>query len=297
MSSGIHRRIHSIQSIQKQMPNLEYTIHHNDCVKQMASMETDSIDAAILSPPYPGIKRSYGTWKPSEWLPWMQEVMKELRRIVKPQGSAIVVIEPNFERIGKRNTWAWEFALNMAKLWNIVQDAYWIKPTRFPTSAATIHGLMRTAVEWCLWLGNPDCYRNQKAVLWEYSESQLKEIARRSHMSDDIIRSPCGGTKRRKRMAKDNGGATPMNFLLCATQGYKKHPACFPVKLAEHWVKYICPQDGLIIDPFCGSGTTGVACIRHSRRFCGIDNVKEYVTMANERIQDEINNRCTPENN
>ena len=269
-------------------------IHHNDCLKQMASMDADSIDAAILSPPYPGIKRAYGTWTPAEWLPWMQEVMTELRRIVKSQGSAVVIIEPNFERIGKRNTWAWEFAIDMAELWGIVQDAYWIKPNRFPTSAATQYGLMRTAVEWCLWLGNPDCYRNQKDVLWEYSESHLKEIARRSHLSDELIHEPHGGTKRRKRMAKDNGGSTPMNFLLCAPQGYNKHPACFPVKLAEYWVKYICPENGIVIDPFCGSGTTGVACKRNSRRFVGIDNMKDYVAIAKERIADTATYESQP---
>jgi DNA modification methylase len=261
-----------------------YELILGDCITEMSRMQTHSIDAVICSPPYPGIKRSYGTWKPEDWLSWMNEVMAQCFRVLKPTGSAVVVIEPNYERAGQRRTWPWEFALNMAHKYGIVQDAYWVKTSRFPNGAATVLGLMRTCVEWMLWIGPHDCYRNQKAVLWSYAETQLKLIAKRAHMSSETVVYPHGGTANRHRMCKDNGGATPMNFFPTPPVGYLKHPACFPEKLAEMWVQYISPPDGVVLDPFSGSGTTGVAALRHGRKYIGIDKESSYIEASRLRL-------------
>jgi len=91
-----------------------WRIRHGDCLAEMRNLKKGSYDAAILSPPYPGINREYGTWTPDEWLPWMREVMAEVRRVVKLRGSAVVVIQPNNERMGRRRTWPWQFALDMS---------------------------------------------------------------------------------------------------------------------------------------------------------------------------------------
>ena len=55
--------------------------------------------------------------------------------------------------------------------------------------------------------------------------------------------------------------------------------------LCERWVRYICPNDGLVLDPFTGSGTTGVACIKTGRRFIGIEGVREHFDSACRRIE------------
>jgi DNA modification methylase len=261
-------------------------IVHGDCLKVLPTLKAGSFDVAIFSPPYPGIEREYGVWKPAEWLDWMHGVMAELRRFVRRRGSAVVIIQPNNERIGRRHTWPWEFALDMAKLWGIVQDAYWVKPVAFPTAEATQHRLMRTAVAWCLWLGEPDCFRNQKAVLWDYGEGMLKDMARRAYLTDDLIKLPHGGGKRSRRMLEDKGGATPMNCLVCAPQGYEQHPACFPEKLAQFWVRYLTPKNGRVIDPFCGAATTGVACFNEGVSFLGIEKDADYVTRARSRLKE-----------
>lgn len=261
-------------------------IRQGDCLKEMRKLKARSFDGAFFSPPYPGIHREYGSWRPDEWLIWMQEVMADLRRVIKPKGSVVVVLQPNNKIIGNRHTWPWQFALNMAEMWGIVQDAYWVKPVAFPTSEATRHGLMRTAVAWCLWLGNANCYRNQKAVLWDYADGTLKDMARRAYLTDDLQTLPHGGTKRARRMMKDNSGATPMNYFVCAPQGYDHHPACFPVKLVQSWVRYMIPPGGRVLDPFCGSATTGVACLEEERIFLGIEKNAKYVRQARQRLKE-----------
>jgi len=54
------------------------------------------------------------------------------------------------------------------------------------------------------------------------------------------------------------------------------------------WLVSITPEDALIIDPFMGSGTTAIACIRTGRRFIGIERSEEYFNIAAERISSEL---------
>ena len=65
------------------------------------------------------------------------------------------------------------------------------------------------------------------------------------------------------------------------------HFATFPTKLVEPCVLAGCPEGGVVLDPFCGSGTTGVVALRADRRFVGIELNPEYVQMARRRIGDD----------
>ena len=62
------------------------------------------------------------------------------------------------------------------------------------------------------------------------------------------------------------------------------HPCQFPVGLIEKLVLSMTSKNDLIFDPFMGVGSTGVASLIHGRRFLGVDNVKKYVDIANERL-------------
>jgi DNA modification methylase len=63
------------------------------------------------------------------------------------------------------------------------------------------------------------------------------------------------------------------------------HPTVKPVKLMEYLIKLITPPGGTILDPFCGSGSTGVAAKRLGFKFIGIEREKEYVEIARRRIK------------
>ncbi len=71
----------------KRKKQTETVIRQGDCLKEMRKLKARSFDGAFFSPPYPGIHREYGSWRPDEWLAWMQEVMTDLRRVIKPTGS------------------------------------------------------------------------------------------------------------------------------------------------------------------------------------------------------------------
>jgi len=67
------------------------------------------------------------------------------------------------------------------------------------------------------------------------------------------------------------------------------HPAAKPISLMKYLVEKITDSGQTILDPFMGSGTTGVACVRTSRTFIGIEKEREYFDIAVKRISDEIN--------
>jgi len=70
-----------------------------------------------------------------------------------------------------------------------------------------------------------------------------------------------------------------------AIQDVKKHPTQKPIALME-WCLGFLPESKTILDPFMGSGTTGVACMNLDRHFIGIEKDPEYFEIACKRISD-----------
>jgi site-specific DNA-methyltransferase (adenine-specific) len=69
------------------------------------------------------------------------------------------------------------------------------------------------------------------------------------------------------------------------------HPAQKPLFCIEHIVQNICPKNGIILDCWMGSGTTGVACINTNRNFIGIEKEENYYNIAEERINKTIQDK------
>ena len=192
-------------------------------------------------------------------------------------------------RIGQMRLWLWEFLLWAAKEWNLVQDVQWWAIDTLPTSGTNRNqGLLRQSVKMCIWLGSPDCYRNQEAVLWEPSD---RHAARK--WSDRALHNrPSGHTVRDGRTAQTSalrGGSVPFNLLPIAnsnTNGSGKHPASTPYELASWWCRYILPQRGVLLDPFVGSGGMLSAALDNgASKVIGIDKEKKYLTTAKRRVR------------
>ena len=68
-------------------------------------------------------------------------------------------------------------------------------------------------------------------------------------------------------------------------KGFKEaHFAVFPPELVEKPIKAGCPESGIVLDPFFGSGTTGSVAIKLGRNFLGIELKPEYVEIAERRL-------------
>jgi DNA modification methylase len=96
----------------------------------------------------------------------------------------------------------------------------------------------------------------------------------------------------------DEGSAS--RFFYCAKTspedrnegcGNNNHPTVKPTELMRYMCRLFTPKGGLILDPFCGSGSTGKAAMYEHFRFVGIDMDDQYITIADKRIKFAVNNR------
>jgi DNA modification methylase len=273
---------------------MTYTLHHGDCLDVLPTLPSASFDAIITDPPYPEISREYGRMTEAAWLDMMRTLVPQLRRVLKPSGSCVMVLQPNSERVGRMRTWLWEFMAWVGKEWGIVQDAYWWNTAAMPGDN---QGLLRSAVKLCLWFGVASCYRNQDAVLW--TEAQAT-VARYAQERAGRIGSPSGHSIKRVTLrdaAKRRGGVSPFNIIPVAntnnraSAGSEGHGAGTPLELCRWWTRYICPPGGAILDPFCGSGTTGIAALEHGCEYVGVEKFSRYVPIAEGRLAGAANSQ------
>jgi SAM-dependent methyltransferase len=219
----------------------------------------------------------------------MDEVVQECRRILKPKGSAIFIMQPNAEKMGQMRLWLWRFIVSAGEEWNLVEDVYWWNPTAIPSRGAKREfGLMRPSVKMCVWLGPPNCYRNQDNVLWTPSEA----LAAKRRQTQARIVAPSGASCRNSTLtaaADERNGTTPFNLIPISASGQPGnggHPAVTPYELAAWWCKYILPPGGVLLDPFCGSATMLLAGLDYGAgKVIGIDREKKYLGIAKKRIR------------
>jgi len=74
-------------------------------------------------------------------------------------------------------------------------------------------------------------------------------------------------------------------FNRSANPKKNNHPTVKPIKLMEYLIKLVSKENAVILDPFLGSGTTAIACLKLNRKFIGIEKEEEYVKIAQARIK------------
>jgi len=262
---------------------------HGDCRKELKKLPDKSVDLILTDPPYPEIDREYGRMTEADWHDLMKTVVVEGRRVLKPTGSMVVILQPNFETVGKMRLWLWEFVAWAGREWNLVQDCWWWSIDSLPLAGADRkNGLMRQSIKMCVWLGPPKCHRNQENVLWLPSD----DIFAASKSDSAMRRSPSGRSYRNAEFgtaADERAGTTPFNLLPIAAGGSAKqpngHPATTPYDVAAWWVKYLLPQGGVLLDCFAGSGTMLCAGLDFgASKVIGIEQQEKYIGIAEKRI-------------
>lgn len=229
------------------------TIYHGDCREVLPHLQ--DVDSVVTDPPYAEIDRDYGRWTEDDWHSLMRDVVSGVRSSLKASGSAVFVLQPNSEKVGRMRPWLWEFMAWTAREWNQVQDAWWWNHATPPT----VH-----------------CHAKHSRIDRHelgYSTSGLS-------MRHGRALGTC----------QERGGATPYNVLVCANSdahnsaGAKGHGAGTPRKVAEWWTRYITPDGGLVVDPFCGSGTMAEVAKTQGLRFVGIEKEERYCEIIAKRL-------------
>lgn len=114
-----------------------------------------------------------------------------------------------------------------------------------------------------------------ETILW------AKKNASAKHFFNYELMKELNGGKQMKDVWSDiwTGTLTPQREKV-----FGKHPTQKPLYLLEKIILASTREGDLVLDPFCGSGTTGVVCKKWGRRFCGIDITEEFVALSRERL-------------
>lgn len=179
--------------------------------------------------------------------------------------------------------WLTAFALR-ADGWYLRQDIIWAKPNPMPES---VHDRCTKSHEYIFLMSkNPKYFFDAEAIKepavnagkgksWEERKAD-GEVMRHGLESAAFHKS--GGYKTGdKRNKRDVWFVTPAQFR-------EAHFATYPPKLIEPCILAGCPLDGTVLDPFCGSGTTGVVALQQGKNFIGLELNPEYAEMARRRI-------------
>lgn len=258
-------------------------IHHGDCIDVMRDMEAGSVDAIITSPPYAMQRKStYGGIAESEYPAWTVAWMREARRLLKPDGSVIINISPH-KAGGVLSDYVLRTRLALREDgWAELDELIWHKTDSVPTGSPR---RPRRSWESLLWFGKhgrawSDAKAGGSPVLYP-QWSQLGHNGRADRLGWDHSLAGSGKLPAIARVPN-------IVAMGKAKKGGMDHPAMFPWQLAEWCGKIACPPGGTVLDPFSGSASTGVACIRNGWRYVGIEAVGEYVTMSRTRLEREM---------
>lgn len=251
-----------------------------DCIAEIAKLTDSSIDLVATSPPYAQQRKHYDGIKESDYPEWTVSWMKALKPKMKPDSSVAIVIRPHLHR-GEISDYVLRTRLAIRESgWYECDELIWIKPNSPPIGN---NKRPRRAWESILWFSQyrqPYCTPKANGHLTERMGMKGKKAKREGYVN---------GMEKSEDWQPSLGIARCRDYVEVGTSenDYSEnntHPAQYPVRLASWLITLLSPPDGLVLDPFMGSGTTAVACIKERRSYCGIDSDQKYCDMATRRI-------------
>lgn len=344
-------------------------IIQGDCLEVLKTMDSESVDCVITSPPYYGL-RDYGTakweggnpncdhknarentrflrggedckqftnigsdgneriWKdvcptcgarkidsqiglektPEEYVAKMVEIFREVRRILKKEGTCWLNLADSYNSQGTNCSRHWDGRdknyvgqkmrdLNVCGLkpkdlcmiparvalalqadgWYLRQDIIWSKPNPMPESV--MDRCTKSHEYIFLLTKNPRYYYDNEAIKEKSVDPESHEG--RKFRNPDMRNTGLAQQHTDKEFGKVFPLRNKRSVWTITTKPFSEaHFATFPEDLVEPMIKAGCPLNGIVLDPFAGSGTTCVVAKRLGRNYIGIELNPEYVKIA-----------------
>lgn len=248
----------------------------------------EQVDLIVTSPPYADARhKHYDSVHPDDYADWFLSFHEPFYKALKPTGSLVINIKDKVVD-GVRHRFVWRTIEALCdRGWFSIEDYLWHKPNPMPGHWPT---RLRDGWEYCFHLAKSKRpYFNADAVrqpVGNWAESRLKKLGNNDLSRHNSVNDSGFGRDISKWVGKET--VLPSNVLSLPLVGKNKgHPAVFPVGLPLFFIKLLSPEDGLVVDPFAGSGTTGIAALSTGRRSVLIDNNPLYYEEAIKRITDE----------
>jgi len=265
--------------------NIKTNIILGDCNEILKSIENNSIDLVVTSPPYADQrKNTYGGISPDKYVEWFLPISKELLRVLKPTGTFILNIK---EKVvdGERSTYVMELILEMRKQgWLWTEEFIWHKKNCYPGKWSN---RFRDAWERLLQFNKDkkfNMYQDAvKVPIGDWANGRLKNLSETDKIRDNSKNGSGFGKNISNWLGKDM--VYPTNVVHLSTEcNNKNHSAAFPEALPEWFIKLFTQEGDTVLDPFMGSGTTNIIAQKMCRNSIGIEILPEYYNMVNKKI-------------
>ncbi|NJM42181.1 MAG: site-specific DNA-methyltransferase [Anaerolineae bacterium] len=207
--------------------------------------------------------------------------------VLNPNGSLVINIKDKVVD-GVRHRYVWRTIEALCEQgWCAIDDYIWNKPNPMPGRWPT---RLSDGWEYCFHLcKTKKPYFDHEAVkkpIGDWTESRLAKLGKNDKTRHNSVNE--SGFGRDLSRWVDKTKVLPPNVLTIGLVGKNMgHPAVFPIELPAFFIKLLSPKGGLVVDPFGGSGTTGVAALQLGRNCILVDNNADYFAEANRRLTDE----------
>ena len=267
---------------------LDNGVVQGDSLDLLPQLPRDAIDLFFMSPPYADA-RAYSKINPDLYVEWFLPFARAMYDSTKETGSLILNIKNrvanNGPLKGQRHPYVYQLVIALQHMgWRWIETYIWAKPNAVPGKFGP---RTKDAFEYVYHFAKGQKpYFDINAIRVPYKADQA-EIDRRKNDSLGRRTTEAGfGRDRTKTYLL--GGADPGN-VINVPQTYNQfkgvtHTAAMLEGLAEFFIKVACPEGGIVIDPFAGSGTTIVVAKRLNRLACGFELHAEYVHECKRRI-------------
>lgn len=276
-----------------------------DARQLLTELPDSSVNLVITSPPFALLrKKEYGNRDQHEYVDWLAEFGSLVYEKLASDGSFVLDLGGAYQK-GKpaRSLYNFRVLLRFCDEigFYLAEDFYWYNPSKLPSPIEWVNKRKlraKDSVNTVWWFSKTEWPKaNVSNVLVEYSD-RMKKLLKAPEKHYSPAKRPSGHDIS-AGFAKDNGGAIPSNLLQipnsesngqylrgCKELGIKRHPARFPGKLPEFFIRFLTEPGDVVLDIFAGSNTTGSVAEIEGRRWLAFDKSLEYLAASAFRFVD-----------
>jgi len=247
------------------------TLYQGDCLKLISDMPDASVDLVVTSPPY-CLGMEYERAKTvQDFLEAHKKILPEIIRVTKPGGSI-----------------CWQVGYHISK-----KIAYPLDYAIFSILDGNKDVFLRNRIVWSFAHGLHNSSRfsgRHETLLWytkgkEYSFHLDAVRVPQKYPGKRHYKGPTKGEFSGNPLGKNPGDVWDIPNVKGNHIEKVAHPCQFPVALVQRLVRALCPIDGVVLDPYMGAGSAGVAALTEKRRFVGAELNKKYFSLASKRLK------------
>lgn len=244
-------------------------IYNEDCLRGMNKIPGEFVDVVLTDPPY-CLGKDYGNdsdlKESGEYLEWTYEWLDAVIPKLKASGTLYLFL-------------SWQYAPEifsyLKKKMLMLNEIIWDR--RVPSMGGSTRRFTSVHDTIGMFAKNKNYYFNIDEVRTPYDEETKKARTRSIFVGAKWLEN----------------GYNPKDVwshprLHRQDPEREAHPTQKPLAIIDRMVKASCPVGGLVFDPFMGSGTTAVSCIRNGRKYTGFELNKKYYEMIQKRIKNEL---------